>query len=388
MKDTVLRIDSPTDNGHKLEQLVYANGDIQNEAWLQQMIFAHPELLPVTEFDESFSPLIPIGREVSNQSGYIDNLYISPLGQLTIVETKLWKNPERHRTVVAQIIDYAKELSNWDYDQLNKAVLKASRKTDQPGSLDQKVEPFLKEAGLTLVDFQERVIANLKMGEFLLLIVGDRISPNVALLSDAIHGAPGLDFKIGLIELHMYSLDSEKDWPILVVPDIIGRTIEKQRGTIKIQYIKEKPKVSVEIDSEKDESKATGKTTPELFLQKLPSDLESVYEYWFDIWSNKDFYIYWGSVGFSMRVKVNGKWQTIMKAYPEWALTLIRESDAHKIGAKEDDYKAYLDVVSQIPQATDILADEKKQYIKHEELTDEELMMILKATTEFAEKML
>jgi len=38
----------------------------------------------------------------------------------------LWKNPEKHRKVVAQIIDYAKELATWDYDELSTSVRAAS----------------------------------------------------------------------------------------------------------------------------------------------------------------------------------------------------------------------------------------------------------------------
>ena len=29
----------------------------------------------------------------------------------------------------------------------------------------------------------------------------------------------------------------------LVVPDIVGRTVEKTRGVIKVQYVQERPKV-------------------------------------------------------------------------------------------------------------------------------------------------
>ncbi len=87
----------------------------------------HPELLPVSEFDDDYFPAIPLGREVATGCGPIDNLYISPTGGLTLVETRLWKNPDKHRTVVAQILDYANEVATWDYDRLAEAVLAAAR---------------------------------------------------------------------------------------------------------------------------------------------------------------------------------------------------------------------------------------------------------------------
>jgi len=45
-------------------------------------------------------------------------------GRLAVVEVKLWRNPEARRKVVAQILDYAKELSNWDYEDLQREVSK------------------------------------------------------------------------------------------------------------------------------------------------------------------------------------------------------------------------------------------------------------------------
>lgn len=68
--------------------------------------------------------MICIGREVAvgsgENTGYIDNLYITPSGMIVIVETKLFRNQEARRTVIAQIIDYAKEVQKWDAEKLDK----------------------------------------------------------------------------------------------------------------------------------------------------------------------------------------------------------------------------------------------------------------------------
>jgi hypothetical protein len=366
-----------------LERLESKPYDEKNEYWLQGLIFENPKILPAQEFDESFTPLIPIGQEVGTPSGSIDILYISPVGKLTIVETKLWKSPEKHRTVVAQIIDYAKEISNWSYEELNNAVLKASRDKgmNEKKSLDQIIQQYLEVAGLTLADFQDRVISNLKNGEFLLLIIGDRISPNVALLSDAIHGAPGLNFTMGLIELQLHQINKGKDWPLLVLPDIVGRPIEKTRGVIIIQYEKEKPKVEVKVSEE--ESK--GKITQEVFLQKAPRDLQPVYEQWLEIWrKTKNALVYWGTSGFSYRVRIKGKLETILEAYPEWAISLIREIDAERCKASQEQYQEYLNNINDIPVAANILGSGRK-YVKHDSVTAEDLQKILKAGHDFSE---
>jgi uncharacterized protein YlzI (FlbEa/FlbD family) len=386
MKGAPIILHSATDAGQVLGRVESRTKDEKTEEWLQDLIFDHPEILPVEEFDEAFSPLIPIGREVGTRSGSIDNLYISPLGRLTIVETKLWKNPEKHRTVVAQIIDYAKEVSKWDYKQLSEAVLKASRAkgTNERKSLDQIAAPLLDISGISLTDFQERTITNLRGGEFLLLIIGDRISANVALLTESIRGVPGLDFRLGLIELQLFPLGKDADWPILVVPDVVGRTTEVTRGVIKIQYVQEKPSVTAEISEEESPGAPKGKTTPEVFLQKAPTDLRPVYEQWLEMWTSKRMYIYWGTVGFSVKVPIEGKYQTVFDAYPEWAVSLIRELDAEKVGATAIQYQAYYDQLTAVPDALSTLAAGKK-YILHENITAEDLMIIFKAATEFVE---
>jgi len=76
-----------------------------DEGWLQRHIEANPELLPIGDIEAVFSPALSIGLEVETSVGPIDNLFISPQGYLTIVETKLWRNPEVRRQVVGQIID-------------------------------------------------------------------------------------------------------------------------------------------------------------------------------------------------------------------------------------------------------------------------------------------
>jgi len=49
-------------------------------------------------------------------------------GYLTLVETKLWRNPESRRTVIGQIIDYAKELSRLSYEGLLDAIRRVDPK--------------------------------------------------------------------------------------------------------------------------------------------------------------------------------------------------------------------------------------------------------------------
>src|SRR6056297_3147066 len=89
-----------------LERIKLGEQDIR-EAFLQALLDENPAILPVSDFDESFGPVVSLGREIMG----IDNLFISPNGRLTLVETKLWRNPQATRHVLVQILDYASRLA-------------------------------------------------------------------------------------------------------------------------------------------------------------------------------------------------------------------------------------------------------------------------------------
>lgn len=380
MRGQPVVLSSESDHGFQLERIEAKSGEGRNEAWLQSLIFQHPEILPAAEFDDNFAPAIPLGREIGTPSGHIDNLYISPTGAITIVETKLWTNPERHRTAVAQIIDYAKELTRWSYDDLNSAVIKAARQVSkgEAESLEQLIDPYLEEAGLSVVDFQERVISTLSNGAFLLLIIGDVISPNLALLTESISGAPGLDFRLGLVELQLFRLETVTDWPILVVPEIVGRTVERTRGVIKVQYVQERPNLEIEIEEDESTGPSKGKTTKQVFLQKAPEDLAEVYGKWLDEWQLRDVVIYWGVEGFSLRVNIEGKLQTVFAAYPEWGVGIVRKKEKNLLNISDEEYDKYKEAISIVDIAAEVLAS-GKLYVKYEFITAEDLRVLLQA---------
>jgi RecB family endonuclease NucS len=68
--------------------------------------------------DPGFGPLIPLCRELRTEAGPIDVAYIDTRGQLILVETKLWRNNEARRKVIAQVLDYARALKRWTYADL------------------------------------------------------------------------------------------------------------------------------------------------------------------------------------------------------------------------------------------------------------------------------
>jgi hypothetical protein len=78
VKCNPILIRSQADPGVFLERIESQPHDPKDEEWLQEVLYRHPELLPVGEFDELYDPPIPVGREVETPSGPLDNLYVSP----------------------------------------------------------------------------------------------------------------------------------------------------------------------------------------------------------------------------------------------------------------------------------------------------------------------
>jgi len=211
---------------------VPTNKKLFQEEWLQKLIFDHPELLPAGEVEPVFRPLISIGREIPTDAGPIDNLFISPQGYLTIVETKLWRNPEARREVVGQIVDYAKEVSKWSFDDLDKKVKKYFQggEKENLGVIDhiRQYEDFEEEEENELID---AITKNMKLGHFLLLIVGDGIRESVEDMAEYLAKTPQLHFTLGLVELKIYEVDEGR----LVLPQLVMKTKEVTRAVIRIE---------------------------------------------------------------------------------------------------------------------------------------------------------
>jgi len=193
-------------SGEQLLPIDY-HARIYNEAWLQELLRQHPEILPVAEIEPVVSALIPIGREVITDKGIIDNLFISPTGYLVLVETKLWRNPEAKRDVVGQAIDYGSSIAKWKYEKLEDIVKAYTRKYENS---EMKLAEWVGN-NCSLPDderyFENTVAKNLRLGRFVTLIVGDKIRQSVIeMLNHVANKYPHLATQVALIELQCYQL--------------------------------------------------------------------------------------------------------------------------------------------------------------------------------------
>lgn len=201
-----------------------------SEDSLQELIFEHPELLPITAFEPSFSEIIPVCRELPMPAGRLDNLYVTPQGSLILVECKLWRNPEARRKVISQIMDYAKDIAEWSYDDLAEAI-NAKNGTNNENPL----YAIVKESPETPAEhiFVDQVSRNLALGRHLLLIVGDGIQEGAENLANFLQQNMGLHFTLGLLEMGIFKLPNKDG--LIVIPSVIAKTTIIERGVIRFE---------------------------------------------------------------------------------------------------------------------------------------------------------
>lgn len=215
---------------YQLNRLPFMTGDY-NEEWLQEIIERCPELLPLDQFDGQYHPLICAGREIpvgpSDMRGFIDNLMISPSGAIAIVETKLFRNQESRRTVIAQIIDYAKELQKWDAEKLDKAI--SNYTYSKRGQAYRVIDLMCEKGYLTYSDeaaFTDAINSTLQEARFLLAIVGDGIRTGVVQLADFLNENGSAPYNIALVSLELYD-DGDST---IIVPNLNTRTSVIERN--------------------------------------------------------------------------------------------------------------------------------------------------------------
>lgn len=203
-----------------------------DEAWLQKLLEDAPSLIPAAEFGAQYKNLVCIGREVpvgsGENRGYIDNLYVTPTGNIVLVETKLWRNQEARRTVVAQIIDYAKELRKWDSRRLNEIAADYTLK--KFGKAFKIIDLMAGSDYLSYSDDGELNTAlseNLENAAFLLLIIGDGIRSGVREIADFLNENTSMALELALVEMEIYPHGDTT----IVVPNTVVKTeiIERPR---------------------------------------------------------------------------------------------------------------------------------------------------------------
>jgi len=261
-----IRFEKGSDDGYK-------------ERWLQKLVSRYPNVLPIEQIEPAITDAVSICMERPLASGFVDNLYATPDGDLIVGETKLFRNPEARREVVGQIIDYAKDLSALSYEKLEEAISRAETPDGIGGhpkvGLYEAVASDVGREELNEERFIDAVSRNLERGRFLLLVIGDGIQLGTEHIAAFLQQHAGMHFTLGLVELAIFELPTEVGG-YLVQPRILARTKNIDRGIVTIENgrITAKPPLDQTMGS-KDVAKTTT-ISEEKFYEDLATNLPTV----------------------------------------------------------------------------------------------------------------
>lgn len=194
------------------------------EAFIQNLVHAMPDVLPMMDIEPAMAPLIPVCRELPMSGLAADNFWITSWGGLILGECKLVRNPQARREVIAQILEYARLMCAWSYEDLEQACRKA------------RGEPLFKlwsllgdEPELDEATFVDAVTRRLRSGRIMLLLIGDGIQEGVEGLAAHLQLHAGMHCGLALVEL---SLWTGPDGGTLVLPRVPMKTTLIERGIV------------------------------------------------------------------------------------------------------------------------------------------------------------
>lgn len=256
----------------------------EGEEWLQKYLGSHSDLLPMRDLEGIDFKLRLIGRELSG----MDLLFADKGGLLTVVETKLPKNWEVRRTVLAQLLDYAATLKKWKIKDLClRIALLSERSTEglpELRKLSEALHKLLRQGEFTSEDEKaaKTILANyvlegevkgsakrargaesflsnldsmLGEGSCRLVIVTYEVSSDLLDLLNYVNSTTQRGHQLAAVELSRVDLQDGKYF----IPHLVGAP-----QTLSPVYYRENI-----------EGRVYGEWTPEDWIRTLPEDLQS-----------------------------------------------------------------------------------------------------------------
>lgn len=199
---------------------------------LRDLIFAHPQILPLQELEPEIGTIVPVAIEVNLPgAGFLDVLLVSEYGRIIVVECKLWRNPQARREVVGQILDYAKELARYGYEDLQRVI---SSRVGRTGNVLYELAVAAGGA-MTEAAFVDRVTRDLAAGRFLLVIAGDGITEGARRIGDYLGAQAGLAFDLAMVEIAEYRFidPATQTERRIIQPRLLARTNTIDRFVIR-----------------------------------------------------------------------------------------------------------------------------------------------------------
>ena len=190
---------------------------------LQTFLEQYPQVIPGKQIDPSAEDpprFVLLRREMPIGGWSLDHLYVDQKSILTLVETKLFQNPESRREVIGQIIEYATNSKEfWGSGAVRQKATEFWNNLSPPGDLDQAMQDEF-GSELDLDTFWMSVEDNLQRGRIRLIIATDELRPEVRRMIEYLNAEMKNVEVLGL-ELKCYGKDQT---PVVLVPRLAGQT--------------------------------------------------------------------------------------------------------------------------------------------------------------------
>lgn len=202
----------------------------RREQFLQNLVDCHPSLIPMSQIEPAFTPLISVCTEFPTDAGFLDNLWMTPSGGIILGECKLVRNSQARREVIVQALDYSRSLQGLHYTDLQNAVRKARR------SAEFSLWKFVSETAQTgdMLDeseFEDAVERKLRDGRFVTLVILDGVQEGLEALTSYLQLHAGTHLSVAIIELSLWRGVSGE---IIVVPRVPLKTVLVERGIVTV----------------------------------------------------------------------------------------------------------------------------------------------------------
>ncbi len=243
---------------------VVAKSDFENERSMQEYIHEHPEAIPVYEIHKD-KRLFVVAREFPTNSGPIDAFAVDGDGDIYVVETKLYQNPDK-RLVIAQALDYGASL--WkhfnDPDRLI-SLLEERVQNKWKLSFSSKLQQFFQKNEEGVEALLERVRENLRNGNLKFVVLMNSLPERLKDLITYVNQKS--QFDIYAVELDFYKHDEFE----IVIPRVYGSQVKKDAPKVSDHYVSDKAEKVLEILQD-----GEWHTAPELRRRLGTSSINSV----------------------------------------------------------------------------------------------------------------
>lgn len=205
-----------SENGNNAQKIEESHFGLEEK--LQEYVKNNPDIVPIYDIQDG-ARLLVVAREFSTNSGPIDALGLDQDGNIYVIETKLYKNPDK-RTVLAQALDYGASLWRHSGDTTDFLQAVDRKVKEQFGvSLEEKLTDFFEvEDVLYLI---ETISKNLKNGNIKFVILMDQVNDRLKDLITYVN--QNSRFDIYAVDLQYYKHEQFE----IIIPKLHGAEVKK-----------------------------------------------------------------------------------------------------------------------------------------------------------------